>query len=144
MNGCLYHLIVICQVLQHVGSSYLSRDRTQVPCTGSTGVLATGLPGKSQHFSINVYFFQCSKSSVSSGTVFFSLLISPILNAWHLCQALTNIYLNEWMLIPSHCHFWIYVRIYVLDTFQNSIPSLKLRINIIFTKFKIILIYLNL
>ena len=134
-NPIFFNLFIwLCQVLQHVGSSYLSRDQTEVPCIGSTGVLATGLPGKSQHFSINVYFFQCSKSSASSGTVFFSLLYPQC----------SNIYLNEWMLIPSYCHFWIYVSIYVLNTFQNSIPSLKLRINIIFTKFKIILIYINL
>ena len=127
-----------------MGPSSLSRDRTQVPCTGSTGVLVTGPPGKSQHFSINVYFFHCSKGSLSSGTLFCSLLYPQ-----YLMPALTNIYLNEWMLIPSHCHFWIYVSIYVIDTinsdtFQNSISSLKLKINTIFTKLKIILIYLNL
>ena len=30
----------------HVGSSSLTRDQTQAPCTGSTEVLATGPPEK--------------------------------------------------------------------------------------------------
>ena len=39
--------------LQHVGSSSLTRDRTQAPCIGSA-VLATGPPGNSLNFFLDV------------------------------------------------------------------------------------------
>ena len=38
--------------LWHVGSSSLTRDRTQVPCIWEREVLATGPPGKTQDFKL--------------------------------------------------------------------------------------------
>ena len=46
MLGLIYRTWDLWSLLQHEGSSSLTRDQTWVPCTGSR-VLATGPPGKS-------------------------------------------------------------------------------------------------
>ena len=58
-NG--FHLFIFWLCLRHADLRSPTRDQTHASCTGSCGVLTTGLPGKSPFFSFNISWISYHK-----------------------------------------------------------------------------------